>query len=278
MSWSTSQYDENPFSDNSTHPEAKLIPKQGAPIAGSAKLETPPWLQDNSPKNGSPAPSPTNEQTPASQPVDAAIPRMILYTRVINLVLSVSMIIVSMLSLLTTQSATTGVLACYVVVFSCLLCCFETHLKQVSKFIAMNFGFMYSAKSRSVFMLFIGTILFSFSLFGKLIGLCMLVNAAFNIFILFRYPEFEDTQRIDAQSEIKDYLAANPAFASKIFDVGVKTGTELITRNPDIARQGANAILTAHVNSMNTSTNAGPTTAAPPSTNSKPSWGNYSIV
>jgi hypothetical protein len=66
------------------------------------------------------------------------------------------MILVSLLSLLTTQTATTGVLACYVTIFSCLLCCFETHLKQISKLIAVNFGFMYSAKSRSVFMLFIG--------------------------------------------------------------------------------------------------------------------------
>lgn len=93
-----------------------------------------------------------NAQTEANPDV----PRMILYTRVTNLVLSVCMIIVSLLSLLTTQSATTGVLSCYVVVFSCLFCCFETHLKQVSKIIALNFGFMYSAKSRSLFMIFVG--------------------------------------------------------------------------------------------------------------------------
>jgi hypothetical protein len=61
-----------------------------------------------------------------------AVPKMLVYTRVSNLVLSIGMIVASLLSLLTTQSATTGVLACYVVVFSCLLCCFETHLKQVS--------------------------------------------------------------------------------------------------------------------------------------------------
>ena len=66
------------------------------------------------------------------------------------------MLLASLLSLLTTNSATTGVLACYVIVFSCLLCCFETHLKQISKVIANNFGFLYSAKSRSAFMIFIG--------------------------------------------------------------------------------------------------------------------------
>jgi hypothetical protein len=85
---------------------------------------------------------------------------MILLTRIANLILSVLMILTSFLALLTTQSATTGVLACYVVVFSCLLCCFETHLKQISKFIALNFGFMYSAKSRSIFMMFVGKLSF----------------------------------------------------------------------------------------------------------------------
>ncbi len=113
---------------------------------------------------------------------------MILYTRVSNIALSVVMIMVSLLSLLTTNNATTGVLACYVVVFSCLLCCFETHLTQISKFIALNFGFMYSAKSRAAFMFFLGTILFSFSLFGKIVGCLMLVNAGFNIYILFKHP------------------------------------------------------------------------------------------
>lgn len=115
----------------------------------------PPWLQE--PNALAPAASSNGNSTEAAgQTIDPIIPRMILYTRLINLALSILMILTSLLAMLTTQSATTGVLACYVIVFSCLLCCFETHLKQVSKFIAMNFGFMYSAKSRSFFMLFVG--------------------------------------------------------------------------------------------------------------------------
>ena len=185
---------------------------------------------------------------------------MILYTRIANLVLSVCMIMASLLSLLTTESATTGVLACYVLVFSCLLCCFETHLKQIAKIIALNFGFLYSAKSRSVFMIFVGTsrpftikrcnfipglfyqlfqnsslsssstgtILFSFSLFGKIVGCAMLANAFFNIFILFKYPQYEDAQRNDAQSEIRDYLSSHPAFANQ----AVKAGSDFVMSNP----------------------------------------------
>jgi hypothetical protein len=118
----------------------------------------------------------------------AEIPRIIMYTRIINLILSILMIMVSLLTLLTTTNATTGVLGCYVVVFASLLCCYETHLKQVSKTIALNFGFLYHAKSRTAFMFFVGSILFSFSYFAKLIGLCMFANGFFNIYILFKYP------------------------------------------------------------------------------------------
>lgn len=78
----------------------------------------------------------------------------------------------------------------------------------------------------------LGTILFSFSLFGKLIGLLMVANAFFNAFILVRYPQYEDAQRSDAQSEIKDYLAGNPAFAKSFFDTSLKVGTDIIKSNP----------------------------------------------
>ena len=130
-----------------------------APLtSNTAKLDTPPWLQEpgNSPVNPAARQSVPRNIEEGKQPVESEVPRMILYTRVINLILSVCMIIVSLLAMLTTQSATVGVLAAYLIIFACLLCCFETHLKQVSKIIALNFGFMYSARSRSIFMLFIG--------------------------------------------------------------------------------------------------------------------------
>jgi hypothetical protein len=91
--------------------------------------------------------------------------------------------------------------------------------------IALNFGFLYSAKSRSVFMLFIGTIMFSFSLFGKLIGILMLANAGFNVYVLVKYPEFEDAQRSDAQAEIQDFLASNPAYARRAMSFGFAAAT-----------------------------------------------------
>ena len=168
----------------------------------------------------------------------------------VNLILSVCMIIASLLSILTTGDITTGVLACYVVVLSCLLCCYETHLKQISKVIALNFGFLYSAKTRCIFMLFIGTIMFSFSLFGKIVGIAMIINAGFNFYVIVKHPTFDDAQRSDAQKEIQDYLAANPAFAKHAVSIGVAA----VASNPgthdifipmlilkDVARQGMEA-------------------------------------
>jgi len=166
------------------------------------------------------------------EPIDKSIARYMLYTRIINFVLSICMLLASLLSILTTNSATTGVLAAYVSVFACLLCCFETHLKQVSKIIAVNFGFLYSAKSRAVFMVFIGTLMFSFSLFGMIIGACMMANAVFNLYIIFKYPLYDEVQRKDAQAEIGEYLQANPAFANQVLSAGVKATTDFVAKNP----------------------------------------------
>lgn len=102
------------------------------------------------------------------------VPKMILYTRLVNLGLSVLMIVISLLSILTTTDITSGVLACYVVMLSCMLCCYETHLKQVSKVIATNFGFLYSAKARCLFFLFLGSIMFHFGFFGTIMGLALI--------------------------------------------------------------------------------------------------------
>jgi hypothetical protein len=216
-------------------PRVALITGSGSGSSSSQQPASPIWTQGS----GGSAQGNANQALPPDSP----IPRMIIYTRLANLGLSICMIVASLLSLLTTTSATTGVLACYVMVFSCLLCCFETHLKQISKFIALNFGFMYSAKARSVFMIFVGTILFSFSLFGMICGILMLANAACNIYILFKYPGFEDAQRSDAQSEIVDFLSNNPAFSKSI----VTSGAALVAQNPDVAANLAKA----YVNSSN---------------------------
>mmetsp|Transcript_17278 Transcript_17278/g.28887 ORF Transcript_17278/g.28887 Transcript_17278/m.28887 type:complete len:226 (+) Transcript_17278:105-782(+) len=165
----------------------------------------------------------------ASSEEDPMVPKMILYTRLINLALSVLLIIISLLSILTTTDITSGVLACYVVLLSCMLCCYETHLKQVSKVIATNFGFLYSAKARCLFFLFIGSIMFHFGFFGTIMGLAMIANAGFNAYVLVKHPTFEQAQRTNAQSEISEFLAANPAWAQKAVSMGLSAAATTST-------------------------------------------------
>lgn len=94
--------------------------------------ETPPWLKEEHIPLSEAGGNNVGNYSSGVDNAETEVPRMILFTRLINLALSILMSLVALLSLLTTQSATTGVLACYVVAFSCLLCCFETHLKQMS--------------------------------------------------------------------------------------------------------------------------------------------------
>jgi hypothetical protein len=72
----------------------------------------------------------------------------------------------------------------------------------------------------------------------------MLANAFFNFFILFKYPQYEDAQRNDAQSEIRDYLASHPAFAKQ----AVKAGTDFVKSNPGKVH-GQNDVVSIDVSS-----------------------------
>jgi hypothetical protein len=112
-------------------------------------------------------------------------------------------------------------------------------LKQVSKVIAFNFGFLYGAKARACFLIFLGSILFSFNLFGKLVGLAMFANAGFNIYLQCKYPNFDQAQRKDAQSEIADYLAANPAFTKQMVSFGLASATTVAQNNPELVQKAA---------------------------------------
>lgn len=56
----------------------------------------------------------------------------------------------------------------------------------------------------------------------------MLANSAFNAYIVFKYPDYENIQRNDAQSDIKDFLASNPAYAQQFMNAGV----DIIKNNP----------------------------------------------
>eukprot|EP00904_Undaria_pinnatifida_P004481 jgi/Undpi1/14033/HiC_scaffold_9.g03684.m1 len=156
-----------------------------------------------------------------------------IYMRVANMALCVLLAATALSKLLFSGLDVSGaVLACYLFAFSCILCCFETHLKVVAKTIAANFGFLYNAVGRAIFLVFVGVICFSLDeLLAYIAGALMMANAAFNFYVIFKYPEFErDLQRKDLESEGRDYLRANRGALAQ-------AGVEFARNNPDLARK-----------------------------------------
>ncbi|CAM9099059.1 unnamed protein product [Chrysoparadoxa australica] len=138
------------------------------------------------------------------------------------------------MSLITFQGISQAVLACYLLAFSCILCCFETHLKFIAKLIAANFGFLYNAKGRAIFLLFIGLLCLSFRTpLGYISAAGMIANAGFNFYAIYKYPEFEQRQhRRDLEDDAKDMLKANQG--------AIASGAAQLARdNPEQAAKAA---------------------------------------
>ena len=82
---------------------------------------------------------------------------------------STLMVITSLLSFVSISVITSGFIAFYLLIFSCLICCFELGFKIFTRFIVQNFGFLYNTPGRLLFLLFVAVL--SFSLGNKLLHL-----------------------------------------------------------------------------------------------------------
>jgi len=85
--------------------------------------------------------------------------------------------------------------AVYVFAFSILICCFETSLPMISRFISINFGFLYTLTGRLVFLLFVGFMVFSLSVFGKCAMGILYAVGLLHAIIICKFPKFESYLR-----------------------------------------------------------------------------------
>mmetsp|Transcript_91686 Transcript_91686/g.262088 ORF Transcript_91686/g.262088 Transcript_91686/m.262088 type:complete len:286 (-) Transcript_91686:63-920(-) len=151
---------------------ANQPPQSAAPVAGAAP--------------GEPVPLKNN------------LPKLVMYMRLANVAIAILMVTSAVLSSLGSADLSTLVLGCYVSCFGCLLCCFETHLKQVSILIADNCGFLYNAKGRCVFLILIATLCFSLNVIGKVTGGLTVAVACLNLYVICKFPEYEvETKQAD---------------------------------------------------------------------------------
>lgn len=152
--------------------------------------------------------------------------------------------VLSLLSLSNTIHLVIYVLSAYLLFFGLLLCCFEMRFMWIERRVRDSFGFLYTYVGRTVFLLFIASLCFgiveSQSDAGITVGIFTVVNALFNMVIMYRHGKFfEDpsNEYSTVESAGSQYLRQNPQLVRQ----GVEAGVNYARENPEVARQGLEA-------------------------------------
>jgi hypothetical protein len=115
----------------------------------------------------------------------------ILFMRLANLGVSVTVIAHAVLFLISLPSPQMWVLGFYSACGGCLICCLETQLKFIRTIIALNFGFLFNPSLRFAYYLLMATMCYSFrDLFGRILAGCLVGIALYNTFVLIKYPAY----------------------------------------------------------------------------------------
>ncbi len=110
--------------------------------------------------------------------------------RVGMVIISILMVVIGLSNVIAGASTETSLLACYLIFFALLLCCYEMAIKRVAIQIAINFGFIYSPKGRLIFLVFLALLCFQLSLFGKILFAMLLVMGLLYAYICYKHPQF----------------------------------------------------------------------------------------
>jgi hypothetical protein len=87
-------------------------------------------------------------------------------------------------------------IALYIIFFGSLICCFELAFVGVSRWIAQNFGFLYTKLGRVLFLFFIAFLCYGLGLFGIIVMCLLIVGLGGNFYVWYRCPKYETWIRI----------------------------------------------------------------------------------
>jgi len=210
----------------------------GAKLMGEQTMRHDPMIDaDNEPKKKGPD-----------------LPKLILYMRLANVALSALMITSAVTSALMSASLSNFIIGAYVSCFGCLFCCYETHLKQVSVFIADNFGFLYNAKARCLFMMLIATLCYTLNIIGMITAFLCVAAVCLNVYVLFKHPHYQDQIKNDdlhgkgpetIQDMASQYAVSYARENPDQVQAAARSAGKWAYENPDVAVQGANAFASA---------------------------------
>ncbi|KAJ8604575.1 hypothetical protein CTAYLR_007626 [Chrysophaeum taylorii] len=220
----------------------------------------PSWLEDVpvetplAPGDGYVPPGAPGFPPPPAPAPEAPKDNLVIYMRLVNVGVTILMSAMACIKLLSFPGFNSAVIAIYIWFFALLLCCFETHLKQVSKIIAENFGFLYHVKGRCAFLVLSAMLCFGISTLGIVAGVALLLAAGFNAYVIYEHPEYEMQQQAadieqrgpatitDAYFTNDAFLGAGVAWASQNPQAAasaVSAGATFASENPHIATSAA---------------------------------------
>jgi hypothetical protein len=157
-------------------------------------------VPDKDPEIGKPSPTPDapsrTTSTAELSPEDVvAMNRYHMYLKIGYMGAALLMAISAGLSLTGQSDIGKAFFGIYVIFFCAMICCFEVGLSFLMKYLAVNFGFLYTMPGRTFFVLFLGFMSYSLGVLG-IISMGVLVGVLLMHYIVrCRYPQFESYMR-----------------------------------------------------------------------------------
>ncbi|KNB46549.1 hypothetical protein JH06_0081 [Blastocystis sp. subtype 4] len=149
--------------------------------------------------------------------------------------------ILTSISYLLNFNISTFLLSAYCCLFSGILFLFELHTKRINNRFKAEYGFLFTYIGRSVFILFLSTLLFSIPTFvQKIFGLVVLGISVMNLFVIVVHPAFRRHEisllddpsitytageSVSVMDELKNIVVNNPDIAQKVITEAAKLTT-----------------------------------------------------
>ncbi|KAK8791192.1 hypothetical protein WA171_002141 [Blastocystis sp. BT1] len=189
-------------------------------------------MSDNPFEDGSSSPVAKSKTSSSKNPMASVksmdIGRALSQLRWINMLLGVIIIVFNIFGILG-NLLNPGVILmnAFSIVFAGILCLYEMQMKKLGQKLRRLYGFLYTYIGRSLYLVFLGTILFTIDAWYNIVlGIIIILDAAYNVLILFCHPAFKNGQRkitddptqnyTAGESEITNIMKNNPALAQKM--------------------------------------------------------------
>ena len=146
--------------------------------------------------------------------------RIVLFTRLLNMGVSVAVIVMSILQAIGSfKDPEIIILALYSTCGGCLICCLESQLNFFRTAIAMNFGFLFNAGFRFMFYLLIASVCYAFqTIFGYTMFGIMVATALYNTYVLVRYPAYKQLrEKLAAEEDERIRMNLQAEVSKQIF-------------------------------------------------------------